>query len=295
MRAAASLGIAVPAFNIPYLPMVEPVIRAVVSQDAFALVEVARLEWTKFQAGSPSAVYEQYLRFADPDHTRIHLDHVPVVDEDGERVDYLSIITDALAVGYESVMVDGSRLDLEDNSRATKAVADAAHAASRPCEGELGAVMGHEEGPVPDYEELLATGRAFTDPGDAERFVAETGCDWLSVAAGNIHGAISAGLRDRAKVRARLDVRHIRRIADACRVPLLLHGGSGIEREYMLQAVRAGIAKVNVGTEIRQVYEIASARGGEEAGREAVYERTGVLLRDYFGVHGSAPRIRERL
>ena len=295
VRAAASLGSAVPAFNIPYLPMVEPVVRAVVGEDAFALLEVARLEWTKFEAGSPRAVRAEYLAHADPDHTRLHLDHVPVIDEDGRNVDYLSIVAEAIEDGYDSVMVDGSRLNLEENIRATAAAAKIAHAAGRPCEAELGAVLGHEDGPLPDYEELFRSGRGFTSPKEAERFVSETGCDWLSVAAGNIHGAISGAARDRKKIRARLNVEHIRTLADLCGIPLVLHGGSGIDRSFVLEAIEAGIAKVNVGTEIRQVFEQAMARSGLERAREAVRERTAELIRDHFGLTGSAPELRALL
>ena len=71
--------------------------------------------------------------------------------------------------------------------------------AALPCEAELGAVMGHEAGPMPPYEELFASGKGFTDVAEAKRFVQETGCDWLSVAVGSVHGAIAAGRRIRAK------------------------------------------------------------------------------------------------
>ena len=54
IQAARQAGVAVPAFNVPYLPMIEPLIRAVVAQDAFALIEVARLEWIKFESHSPA-------------------------------------------------------------------------------------------------------------------------------------------------------------------------------------------------------------------------------------------------
>ena len=57
-----------------------------------------------------------------------------------------------------------------------------AHAAGVPVEAELGAVMGHEAGPLPPYEELFASGKGFTAPEEAKRFVEETGADWLSVA-----------------------------------------------------------------------------------------------------------------
>ena len=89
---ACRAGLVVPAFNVPYLPMVEPVIQAVVDQDAFALIETARLEWTKFESQGPAAVMEEFVKWNQPDHVRIHLDHVPVIDEDNLAVDYLPII-----------------------------------------------------------------------------------------------------------------------------------------------------------------------------------------------------------
>ena len=85
----------------------------------------------------------------------------------------------------------------------------------RACEAELGAVMGHEAGPMPPYEELFASGKGFTDVDEARRFVQESGCDWLSVAIGNIHGAISGAAKDAKKVTARLNNDHLRAISAA--------------------------------------------------------------------------------
>jgi fructose-bisphosphate aldolase class II len=293
VRRAWKAGVVVPAFNVPYLPMVEPVVRAVADLDSFALVETARLEWLKFEAGGPAAVMAEFQKWNDPAHVRIHLDHVPVVDEDGQRVDYLSLIEEAIGLGYQSVMVDGSRLNLEGNISATQQVVELAHAAGIPCEAELGAVLGHEAGPLPPYEELFASGKGFTDVEEAVRFVRETGCDWLSVAVGNVHGAISGALRDCKKIAARLDLAQLGRLRQATSVPLVLHGGSGVVREAMLAAVQRGIAKVNVGTEIRQAYERTLKESGSIASaQDAVYERTCWLIRDYFGVAGTRGMLR---
>ncbi|MFC2023160.1 hypothetical protein ACFLT5_00280 [Chloroflexota bacterium] len=62
---ASRAGVAIPAFNVPYLPMIEPVIRAVADQDCFALVEVARLEWIKFGAIGPAAVMEEFQKVGE--------------------------------------------------------------------------------------------------------------------------------------------------------------------------------------------------------------------------------------
>jgi fructose-bisphosphate aldolase class II len=285
-------GIAVPAFNVPYLPMVEPVIRAVVDQDAFALVETARLEWIKFEAGGPEQVMAEFEKWQQPDHVRLHLDHVPVIDEDNQRVDFLAVIETAIRLGYHSVMVDGSRLPLDDNIAATRQVADLAHAAGVPCEAELGAVLGHESGPMPPYDELFATGRGFTRIDDARRFVQESGCDWLSVAVGSIHGAISGALKDVKKVEARLNLDHLDKLRAATGIPLVLHGGSGVRQADVLAAVKKGIAKMNIGSEIRQTYEQAfRASGRIDAAQEAVYRRTTELIRDYLGVAGCRDKL----
>ena len=287
---ASKARLALPAFNIPYLPMLEPVVRAVVDQNSFALIETARLEWIKFEAGGPEAVAREYLRWQNPEHVRLHLDHVPVIDEDGQRVDYLAIIQQAIGLGYHSVMVDGSRLPLDENIAAPRAVAALAHQAGIPCEAELGAVLGHEAGPLPPYDELFASGNGFTNVDEARRFVAETGCDWLSVSIGNVHGAISAGYKDQKKIAARLDLEHLERLFKATGIPLVLHGGSGIQREFVLASFQKGIAKINVGTEIRQAYESTLQSTGKiSAAQDAVYQRTGWLIGEYFGLKNMQP------
>ena len=291
---ASKAKAAFPAFNIPYLPMLEPVVRAVVEQNSFALIEVARLEWTKFEAGGPEAVGKEFLRWQNLEHVRLHLDHIPVIDEDGQRVDYLAIIQQAIGLGYHSVMVDGSRLPLDENIAATKSVAALAHRAGIPCEAELGAVLGHEAGPLPPYDELFASGKGFTKVDEARRFAAETGCDWLSISIGNVHGAISGVMKDQKKVAARLDLDHLERLFQATGVPLVLHGGSGIPRELVLASFQKGIVKINVGTEIRQVYEsMLQSSGKVSAAQDAVYERTRWLIGEYFGLKDLQPLLFE--
>ena len=289
---ANKAGLVVPAFNIPYLPMMEPVIQALVDEDAFGLIEIARLEWYKFEAQGLAAVAAEFAKWGKPGFVRLHLDHVPVIDEDNLEVDYLPIIKEAIDLDYQSVMIDGSRLALDENIRATREVVALAHAAGIPCEAELGAVLGHEAGPPPPYEELFASGQGFTDVGEAKRFVGETGCDWLSVAVGNIHGAVSGALKDQKKVEARLHIEHLRELRAATGIPLVLHGGSGVQRPYLLEAIRNGMTKVNIGTEIRQAYEqeFQKSKDTLKAG-QACYLCTRWLLKDYFGLSGTRHQV----
>ena len=287
---ALKTGTVIPGFNIPYLPMMEPVVRALRDTNSFGLVMVARLEWVKFESGSLEAIRDEYERVKDLNHTRLHLDHVPVIDEDDLRVDYQEIIGRAIRAGYGSVMVDGSRLPLEENIECTRAVVEMAHAAGIPVEAELGAIMGHEAGPLPPYDELFESGRGFTDPERAKRFVEETKVDWLSIAIGNVHGAVSAARKSEKKIEARLDVNRLDEIRKATGIPLVLHGGTGISKDYILQSIQHGIAKVNVATAIRQPYEKAV---GESlaAGQEAVYRATLAVIRHDLEIENSAARL----
>jgi len=291
MKLAVANKLIIPAFNIPHLPMLKPVVQAVVDEDSVAMIQVARLEWEKFESRSLEAVAEEYFRHYEPEHTMLHLDHVPVIDEDNLRVFYLPIIERALKAGYQSVMVDASRLPLDENINATYNVSELAHDAGAACEAELGSVAGHESGGIGmSYEELFSTKKGFTDFKEAKRFAAESGCDWLSVAAGSVHGAIAEHTRSQKKPEARLDVGHIATLSDVTGgMPLVLHGGSGIRREYILAAIEAGVAKINVGTEIRQVYEFALADkpGNIAYAQDKVYLRVRQIIKEFLGVNGS--------
>ena len=278
--------IVIPAFNIPYLPMLEAVAEAIKDEDSVAIIHVARLEWEKFSAKSLEAVAEEYRKFEKPEHTILGLDHVPAIDEDLKRVDYLPIIRRAIDVGYQSAMIDGSRLGLEENIAVTKEAADLTHKHGLACEGELGAVMGHENGPSKPYEEIFASRLGFTGIEEAIRFSKESGCDWMSIAAGNIHGAVAEATRHEKKIEARLDIEHIAALYRASGLPLVLHGGSGIQLPYLKRGIKAGITKINVGTEIRQAYEKGIDTGDKKSAVEKVYQRVRELITDY-GIAGS--------
>jgi len=289
MRSAYDKHIIIPAFNMPHLPMMEPVVQALRETRSFGLIAVARLEWMKFSAQSVAAVAAEYERVGDASVTRLHLDHVPVIDEDHLLVDYMNDIKTAIQVGYQSVMIDGSRLDLQKNMAAVSEVVRYAHAKGVPVEAELGAVLGHEDGPMPSYEELFATGKGFTDVQEAKEFVKRTGVDWLSVAVGSVHGAISPSARDKRKVTARVHIGRLTELDEALGVPLVLHGGSGIALSYLHESFQHGIAKLNIGTDIRQVYEAHLSESVEHA-REAVRKRV-VEIVDELRIADSATNL----
>jgi len=292
VRKAREARTVIPAFNIPYLPMVKPVIAAVRDEDAVAMIQVARLEWEKFESESPEAVAKEYFKWKDEKHSLLHLDHVPAIDEDGMAVDYLPIIERALKAGYQSVMVDGSRLSLEENIRCTQSVVELARPFDAAVEAELGAVAGHEAGGIGiTYEELFLSRKGFTDVAEAALFAKKSGCDWLSVATGSFHGSVASDVNVRAqkKPEARLDIEHIARLSKATGdMPLVLHGGSGIRQEYILDAIQNGVAKINIATDIRQPYEAALSGGRDvECAREQVYIKARWVIRDFLKASGN--------
>jgi len=155
MEKAYRQHVVIPAFNVPYLPMVKSICKTLKELACFGLVEVARPDVEKFEAKSFQAAAEEFNRYADREYVRLHQDHILVIDEDGKRVDWESLIKEAIELNYDSVMIDGSRLSLEENIKITKTVVKIGHSKGIPVEAELGAVMGHEKDPLPPYEELF--------------------------------------------------------------------------------------------------------------------------------------------
>ena len=160
----------------------------------------------------------------------VHLDHCTSVEE----------IEACVALGYSSVMFDGSHESFEKNVALTRGVVERAHAAGVWVEAELGALAGDE-----DASGDVEVG-AMTDPAQAAEFVERTGVDALAVAIGNVHGFTPTPVR--------LDLERLAAIAAATPVPLVLHGASGLPEEDLLGAVELGVVKVNVNAELRRAY-----------------------------------------
>ncbi len=147
----------------------------------------------------------------------------------------------ALKLGFSSVMYDCSTDTYEENVRKVKEMADLAHSYGATIEGELGHV-GDNEGSAEGSSHLADPSKYFTDPKLAKDFVEKTGVDALAIAVGNAHGAY--------KLPPKLDFQRIRTIAQTVDVPLVLHGGSGLTDNDFRQAIKDGISKVNIFTDI---------------------------------------------
>lgn len=159
----------------------------------------------------------------------------------------------ALELGFSSIMYDCSKLGYEENVKRVAEMAALAHEYGATIEGELGHV-GDNEG----ADAQADPSAFFTDPDQAEDFVNRTHVDALAIAVGTAHGAY--------KFPPKLDFERIETIASRLNIPLVLHGGSGLTDEDFRHAVRSGISKVNIFTDIN----VAGAKAEVSAYKEGM-------------------------
>ncbi len=155
---------------------------------------------------------------------------------------------EAMDLGFTSIMYDCSTLGFEENMEKVGKMADICHARGVTIEGELGHVGDNEgAGKLEKPEDF------YTDPDQAVRFVKSTKVDSLAVAVGNAHGDY--------KFPPRLDFERIKTIADFTDIPLVLHGGSGLSDDDFREAVKRGICKINIFTDIDKAGKAGIERG----------------------------------
>lgn len=140
----------------------------------------------------------------------------------------------ALDDGFSSVMADMSRYDLEENIRRTKNIADYAHSLGASVEGEIGCLGASEDG-------RFTSDAMYTDPDQAKMFYERTGIDALAISFGTSHGNYPEGMVPE------FDIERLKKIKQLTGAPLVLHGGSGSGEKNILNSVKNGINKINVG------------------------------------------------
>lgn len=160
----------------------------------------------------------------------LHLDHATDIE----------LIKECVRTGFTSVMIDASKKSYEENIRETREVVAFAERYGCSVEAELGKIGGREE------EIYAADGEELTDPDDVPDFVSRTGLDALAVAIGTAHGFY--------KKEPKIDFDRLRAIAGITKAPLVLHGGTGVPAESFQKAIRLGMSKINVGTELKAAY-----------------------------------------
>lgn len=176
----------------------------------------------------------------------------------------LDRIKEVVDAKFDSVIFDGSALSFEENVKITKeSVAYAKNSNSQMLvEGELG-FIGKSSKILEGIPEGVNLGEEFlTSAIEAKKFVDLTGVDMLAPAVGNIHGMLKGG-KDPA-----LNIKRIKEISDAVKIPLVLHGASGNSAEDIKVAIKAGVAIVHINTEIRVAYRDALKKSLSDAPNE---------------------------
>ena len=161
-----------------------------------------------------------------------HLDHATE----------FGLIKEAIDAGFSSVMYDGSVLDFENNARNTAEVVSYAHSRGISVEAELGHVGNAGVGSISETGTDTDPGESLTVPEEVAAFVARTGVDALAVAIGTAHGVY--------KKTPSLRIDRLDEITALCDRPLVLHGGSGTPDDQMQMAVRHGITKINIFSDV---------------------------------------------
>ena len=158
----------------------------------------------------------------------------------------------ALEAGFTSIMFDGSHYSIEENVAKTKEIVEACHARGVSVEAEVGSIGGEEDG-------VIGAGE-LADPKECA-LIASLGVDLFAAGIGNIHGKYPANWKG-------LNFEVLAAVQEATnRVPLVLHGGTGIPSEMIQKAISLGVTKINVNTELQLVFA-AATRKYIEAGKD---------------------------
>lgn len=213
---------AVGAFSVVTLDFLEAIIRAAENYRAPVILNLAEshFDYYDFDLLAP-AVVAAARRAKVP--VAIHLDHGKSI-ESAER---------AIRCGFSGVMVDYSDQPFENNLRLTREVVKLAHASGVTVEAELGYVPGGEG----ENAENLSQEFDYTSHSEARVFVERSGVDCLAVSIGTVHG--------RMKGAPKLDYARLAKINEAVKIPLVIHGGSGLSDEQFRKLITNGVAKIN--------------------------------------------------
>ncbi|MBU8922027.1 MAG: class II fructose-1,6-bisphosphate aldolase [Bacteroidales bacterium] len=282
MDAAREGGYAVGAFNINNMEFVQAItdVAEKLKSPAIMAVSQGAIKYAGFQ--NIVSLVRTAAETMDI-KVSLHLDH-------GKDMDIIRTCIDG---GFTSIMIDGSDLSFDENIAITKKVVEMARPEGISVEGELGRLAG-----VEDHVSVAEKDAIYTDPDEAVEFVEKTGVDSLAVAIGTSHGAY------KFKAEARLAMDILSSIVEKVDVPLVLHGASGVNQahvsianefgaalkdtkgvpdEAISEAVRRGICKVNIDTDMRIAFTAFI--------RQSFSENPGVFdPRNYLGAARDAIR-----
>lgn len=158
----------------------------------------------------------------------LHLDHGKTYED----------VKNCVNAGFTSIMIDASHLSYEDNIKETKRAVEYCHFYGVPVEAELGALQGKEE-------DIVNEADCKTDPALVEDFVSRSGCDLLAVSIGNVHGL---------EMTPNIDLPLLKELSAVCPVPMVMHGGSGVDFDIIRQMKNYKMLKVNYGSDLRRAF-----------------------------------------
>ena len=213
---------AVGSFSVANMEMVLGVLKAAKELRAPVILQIAevRLKQSPLEVIGPLMVAAAK---AAETPVAVHFDHGKTMEK----------ISEALEIGFTSVMFDGSHLPLEENIAETKRVIEKAKQYGAAVEAEIGCVGGSEDG----SEDIAIN---CTKPGDAVKFENETDVDALAIAIGNAHGNY------KSTPKLRFDI--LEEVERITKTPLVLHGGTGITPDDFVRCSKTGIKKINIAT-----------------------------------------------
>ena len=236
IESARKGGYAVGAFNMHNEETTEALLWAAEAAKSPVILQVGRAIIPHMGV---RRAFEMTRRIAERSSAEvvIHLDHGSW-DE----------VIEALRLGFTSIMYDGAHLPFEENIATTRRVVEIAHAFGVPVEAELGK--------IPDADEKVDWSAYYTNVAEAERFVAETGVDYLAISVGIVHGVVPG------RPQEPISIQRINEIKAVTGIPLVLHGASGLSEQEVRDARAAGVCKFNADTDLRHAFR---------AGLEAVF------------------------
>ena len=227
LRKAQEQGFAVGAFNVENMEMAQAIISAAEELRAPVILQTTPSTVRYAGTGMYAAMVAALAQEASVP-VAMHLDHG----------DSFALCAQALRSGYTSVMIDGSKLPLEENIALTYKVSEMCAAVGIPVEGEIGRVGGKEDD--------LESDGGYTIPEEAVRFEKESGLFSMAVGVGTAHGFY--------KEKPQLNKELITTLRGMLQAPMVLHGASGLSDEDVKDCIRRGICKVNFATELRAAY-----------------------------------------
>jgi fructose-bisphosphate aldolase class II len=224
---AKSAGTAVGAFNVILLEHAEALVAGAELAKLPVILQISENCVSYHKALKPISVATIAIAESASVPVSVHLDHAESED----------LVKEALDLGYDSVMFDGSKLSYADNVAASARMAALCKSYGATLEVEIGEVGGKDGVHAPGVR---------TNPLEAKAFAEATGADLVAVAVGSSHAMTT---RD-----ATLDFDLIAEIARTVSVPLVLHGSSGVSDPDLQKAVKAGMSKINIATHLNNVF-----------------------------------------